>query len=164
LIAIAHQVARLADRASARASLRLSSEQLLKLNLREGANKAVFTIISKMQGKQSVSLSLSLSLSLCCFSVRLNSSFLLLACGQVQCNIYLWNYDSKIVISDIDGTITRSDVMGHVAAFLSKDWTHTGVANLYTNIEKNGYKFVYLSSRSISHSGPTRGALRCACV
>lgn len=114
-----------------RGSLRLSSEQLHKLNLRDGVNKAAFTIISKMQGKQSV-----------------------------QCNIYLWNFDEKIVISDIDGTITRSDVMGHVAAFLSKDWTHAGVAGLYSNIEKNGYKFVYLSSRSISHSGPTREYLK----
>jgi hypothetical protein len=62
-------------------------------------------------------------------------------------------------LEDIDGTITRSDVMGHVAALLSKDWTHTGVAGLFSAIEKNGYKFVYLSSRSISHAGSTRGRL-----
>ena len=60
-------------------------------------------------------------------------------------------------IADIDGTITRSDVMGHFAALLSKDWTHVGVADLFTSIEKNGYTFLYLSSRSISHAELTRG-------
>eukprot|EP00047_Mylnosiga_fluctuans_P003669 m.230281 g.230281 ORF g.230281 m.230281 type:complete len:791 (+) comp12040_c0_seq1:234-2606(+) len=124
-------VARSASPAPTIRALKLTSEQLAKLNLREGANKATFTIISKMQGKHTV-----------------------------QCSIYLWNFDSKVVISDIDGTITKSDVMGHVAAFLSKDWTHVGVAGLYSAIEKNGYKFVYLSSRSISHAGPTRGYLK----
>lgn len=50
--------------------------------------------------------------------------------------------------------------MGHVAAFLSKDWTHAGVASLFSAIEKNGYKFIFLSSRSISHAGPTREYLK----
>ena len=31
-----------------------------------------------------------------------------------RCHIYLWHHTDKIVISDIDGTITKSDVLGHI--------------------------------------------------
>jgi phosphatidate phosphatase LPIN len=31
---------------------------------------------------------------------------------KLEANIFLWNKNSKIVISDIDGTITKSDVLG----------------------------------------------------
>ena len=47
--------------------------------------------------------------------------------------------------------------MGHAAALVWRDWTHVGVANLFTRVDRNGYKILYLSSRSISHAGPTRG-------
>ena len=30
------------------------------------------------------------------------------------CSIYLLKWDEKLVISDIDGTITKSEVLGHV--------------------------------------------------
>lgn len=33
---------------------------------------------------------------------------------KAQCTLYLWNYTDKIVVSDIDGTITR---YGHVYTF-----------------------------------------------
>jgi len=32
---------------------------------------------------------------------------------------------------------------------VGKDWTHTGVANLYHDIGHNGYKIIYLTSRAI---------------
>ena len=34
------------------------------------------------------------------------------SCGR--CHIYLWHHTDTIVISDIDGTITKSDVLGHI--------------------------------------------------
>lgn len=39
---------------------------------------------------------------------------------------------------------------------LGKDWTHLGVASLYTNIEKNGYRILYLTSRSLGQASSTR--------
>lgn len=60
------------------------------------------------------------------------------------------------MISDVDGTITKSDVLGHVFTMVGKDWTQVGVANLYTNIRKNGYQFLYLSSRAIGQAKYTR--------
>jgi phosphatidate phosphatase LPIN len=71
--------------------------------------------------------------------------------------LYLWNLDTKIVISDIDGTITKSDLFGHILPILGRDWSHSGVAQLYSNIEENGYKILYLSSRSIGQANYTRG-------
>jgi len=74
-------------------------------------------------------------------------------------NMYLWRYDVPIVISDIDGTITKSDALGHVLNMLGRDWTHIGVAKLYTEIVTNGYNIMYLTSRSIGQADITRSYL-----
>jgi phosphatidate phosphatase LPIN len=59
--------------------------------------------------------------------------------------IFLWDEQEKIVISDIDGTITKSDILGQI---LYK-WFHTGVTKLYTEIYKRNYKIIYLTARAI---------------
>uniref|UniRef100_A0A8C1J7L6 phosphatidate phosphatase n=1 Tax=Cyprinus carpio TaxID=7962 RepID=A0A8C1J7L6_CYPCA len=81
--------------------------------------------------------------------------------GTCRCEgiIYLWNWDDKIVISDIDGTITRSDTLGHILPTLGKDWTHQGIARLYHRVSQNGYKFMYCSARAIGMADMTRGYL-----
>jgi phosphatidate phosphatase LPIN len=53
----------------------------------------------------------------------------------ITCKLYLWSKDTRVVISDVDGTITKSDLLGHIMYFVGRDWTHTGVASLYTNIK-----------------------------
>jgi phosphatidate phosphatase LPIN len=45
--------------------------------------------------------------------------------------IFLWHWTDKIVISDVDGTITRSDVLGHVLPQIGKDWSHAGTVDLF---------------------------------
>uniref|UniRef100_A0A670ZA45 phosphatidate phosphatase n=1 Tax=Pseudonaja textilis TaxID=8673 RepID=A0A670ZA45_PSETE len=81
--------------------------------------------------------------------------------GTCRCEgtIYLWNWDDKVIISDIDGTITRSDTLGHILPTLGKDWTHQGIAKLYHNVSQNGYKFLYCSARAIGMADMTRGYL-----
>lgn len=76
-----------------------------------------------------------------------------------QAFLYLWSYKTPIVISDIDGTITKSDVLGHVLNSIGRDWTHLGVAKLYTDIAANGYNIIYLTSRSIGQADTTRAYL-----
>lgn len=71
-------------------------------------------------------------------------------------NLWLWRYDVPIIISDIDGTITKSDALGHVLNMIGRDWTHLGVAKLYTDIAANGYNILYLTSRSIGQADTTR--------
>jgi len=80
------------------------------------------------------------------------------AVGRSVCQafIYLWRADVPVVISDIDGTITKSDVLGHVLNMLGRDWTHLGVAKLYTDIVSNGYNVLYLTSRSVGQADTTR--------
>ncbi|PGH04491.1 phosphatidate phosphatase LPIN [Blastomyces parvus] len=73
--------------------------------------------------------------------------------------MYLWNYKVPIVISDIDGTITKSDALGHVLNMIGRDWTHLGVAKLYTDIVSNGYNLMYLTSRSTGQADTTRAYL-----
>jgi phosphatidate phosphatase LPIN len=36
------------------------------------------------------------------------------------------------------------------------DYAHDGIASLFTNIYKNGYKILYLSSRMIGYSAATK--------
>uniref|UniRef100_A0A8P0P336 phosphatidate phosphatase n=2 Tax=Canis lupus familiaris TaxID=9615 RepID=A0A8P0P336_CANLF len=102
---------------SYRKTLRLTSEQLKSLKLKNGPNDVVFSVTTQYQG----------------------------TC-RCEGTIYLWNWDDKVIISDIDGTITRSDTLGHILPTLGKDWTHQGIAKLYHKvsqevIEKKPEKF-----------------------
>ncbi|XP_043843345.1 phosphatidate phosphatase LPIN3 [Dromiciops gliroides] len=112
-------------------SLRLSSDQIRDLNLREGANDVVFSVTTQYQG----------------------------TC-HCHANIYVWNWYDKVVISDIDGTITKSDALGQILPQLGKDWTQHGIIKLYHQIHLNGYKFLYCSARSIGMADLTKGYLK----
>ncbi|KAF3773418.1 Phosphatidate phosphatase [Nymphaea thermarum] len=83
-----------------------TSQQLASLNLKEGQNIVTFTFSTAMLGKQ-----------------------------QVDARIYLWKWNTRIVISDVDGTITKSDVLGQFMPLVGKDWSHLGVAHLYSAIK-----------------------------
>lgn len=73
--------------------------------------------------------------------------------------MYLWKHETPVVISDIDGTITKSDALGHVFNMIGRDWTHPGVAKLYNDISANGYNIMYLTSRSVGQADTTRAYL-----
>ncbi|KAH0815419.1 hypothetical protein GEV33_007372 [Tenebrio molitor] len=108
-------------------TLRLSSKQIVSgggqcgrgetnlgvlqalLNLRDGMNEVVFSVTTAYQGTT-----------------------------RCTCHLYKWRSDDKIVISDIDGTITRSDVLGHILPIVGKDWAQSGVAQLFNKIKDNG--------------------------
>lgn len=112
-------------------TLRLTSEQLKQLHLNKGVNTISFSVSSAYQGT-----------------------------ATCAAKIFYWDYDMPIVISDIDGTITKSDALGHVFTMIGKDWTHHGVAKLYTDICNNGYKILYLTSRAIGQADYTRDYLK----
>jgi len=104
-----------------------SSAQLEKLDLTPGQNEIRFVCKTSPSGVQTL------------------SSY-----------IYLWNYTSKLIITDVDGTITKSDILGQVLPFFGKDWSHPGVAPLFRNLYNNGYKIVYLTARAIGQSAMTK--------
>lgn len=43
---------------------------------------------------------------------------------------------------------------------IGRDWTHIGVAKLYTDIVSNGYNIMYLTSRSVGQADTTRAYLK----
>lgn len=46
---------------------------------------------------------------------------------------------------------------------IGRDWTHAGVAKLYTDIANNGYNIMYLTSRSVGQADTTRAYLYGVC-
>lgn len=46
---------------------------------------------------------------------------------------------------------------------IGRDWTHAGVAKLYTDIVNNGYNIMYLTSRSVGQADTTRAYLYGVC-
>ena len=77
-----------------------------------------------------------------------------------MCHIYLRHHTDKVVISDIDGTITKSDVLGHILPVIGNDWAQSGVAQLFTKIRNNGYQIMYLSARAIGQASITKDYLQ----
>lgn len=114
-----------------RRSIILNSDHLLKLGLQEGPNNIVYEVNSRLQGLQ-----------------------------QIHSKIFLWNWNDRVVISDVDGTITKSDVLGQIFPMVGKDWTHAGIAKFYSDITKNGYKLLYLTSRAIGQTKTTKEFLQ----
>ncbi|MES1910683.1 MAG: hypothetical protein MHM6MM_003230 [Cercozoa sp. M6MM] len=100
---------------------------LRKLNLQPGRNSIVYTVYSTLQGVQTV-----------------------------EAAVFLWEHDARIIISDVDGTITRSDVLGQMLPLVGNDWAHPGVSELFSRVDRNGYRVLYLSSRAIAQSSITR--------
>ena len=59
-------------------TLRLSSDKIQSFNLKPGINTITYIVHSRLQGTQ-----------------------------KMTANIYLWNHYSKIIVTDIDGTVTK---------------------------------------------------------
>ncbi|CAN6871108.1 unnamed protein product [Brassica oleracea] len=78
---------------------------------------------------------------------------------MVDAHIYQWRWDTKIVISDVDGTITKSDVLGQFMPLVGRDWTQSGVARLFSAIKENGYQLLFLSAPAIVQAYLTRSFL-----
>ncbi|CAL9704199.1 unnamed protein product [Knipowitschia caucasica] len=114
-----------------RKSLRLTSRQIEQLHLLEGENSMVFSVTTQYQG----------------------------TC-RCEASVFLWSWNDRVVISDIDGTITKSDALGHLLTSIGADWTHSGIATLYHRIHQNGYRLLYCSARAIGMSASTKKYLR----
>jgi len=100
----------------------------------------------------------------------------------VFADLWLWHASDKIVVVDVDGTITKSDVRGLVASqlqtttsfisnalsasntfftqdfatALNTDYTHEGVAEALTSIAEANYRILYLTARPITLAEQTR--------
>ncbi|KAL3327900.1 hypothetical protein AABB24_035527 [Solanum stoloniferum] len=107
-----------------------STGQIESLKLKEGQNLVTFIFSTRVLGDQ-----------------------------KVEAHIYLWKWNTRIVISDVDGTITKSDVLGQFMPLVGKDWTHSGIARLFCAIKENGYQLLFLSARAIVQAYLTKSFL-----
>ncbi|KAM0065553.1 putative phosphatidate phosphatase [Helianthus debilis subsp. tardiflorus] len=107
-----------------------TSEQISSLKLKDGQNMVSFVFSTRVLGVQ-----------------------------KVDAHIYLWKWNARIVISDVDGTITKSDVLGQFMPLVGRDWSQSGVAQLFSAIKENGYQLLFLSARAIVQAYITRNFL-----
>eukprot|EP01060_Flectonema_neradi_P032613 TRINITY_DN5221_c2_g1_i1.p1 TRINITY_DN5221_c2_g1~~TRINITY_DN5221_c2_g1_i1.p1 ORF type:complete len:535 (+),score=73.41 TRINITY_DN5221_c2_g1_i1:137-1741(+) len=100
---------------------------LQRLRLKMGRNDIQYQVDSKMRGIQTLT-----------------------------SRVFLVKSTTKLVISDIDGTITKSNVKGQIAGFLGRDFTHDGIARFYSKLADEGHQFIYLTSRPVTSNHGTR--------
>ena len=107
-----------------------SEEQIKQMDLKKGKNRINFVIKTALGG------------------VQILKSY-----------IYLWPSDTKIILWDIDGTITKSDILGVILPRLGINWNHENVIDLINKLNSNGYKIIYLTARAIFQSETTHNFL-----
>jgi phosphatidate phosphatase PAH1 len=114
-------------------SYRASSEDLESMGLRPGKNSIRYEMIHSLNNDRRYS---------------------------VKADIHLWNSWDKIVVVDIDGTVTKTDVAGFGAEKLGYEYIHQGVCEAVSHISKLGYRILFLTSRAITLAQSTREFLR----
>ena len=81
---------------------------------------------------------------------------------RAQFQIWLYDYKDSILVSDIDGTITISDIRGYFETVYLGRYTHVhdGLVSLISSVhEQLKYHILYLTSRPITHKQETRNLL-----
>lgn len=80
---------------------------------------------------------------------------------EIQTQLHVWDHTDKVIISDIDGTITRSDGAGHLLFWArkwklpilsSKNFTHAHVVDLLAAVSQRKYRIMYLTARNIGYA------------
>ena len=106
--------------------------QIKKFELREGINSISFAIKTFLGGIQ-----------------------------ILKSNLFFWKYKKnlKFILWDIDGTITKSDILGVVLPRFGINWNHENVIEFINKLYNNNYKIIYLTVRAIFQSETTRDFL-----
>lgn len=80
----------------------------------------------------------------------------------VDTGVFVYNYDqisNNIVVTDIDGTITKSDFPGIVPG-IGRYWLQKDCIRLYRAISKNNYIFIYLTARPLGDYKDTKDYIK----
>ena len=79
-------------------------------------------------------------------------------------SIFYFDQEARIVLTDLDGTITESDIKGHVFPTLGWEAHHDNVVEMFDKIADNGYTIIYLTGRPLDNDKTTRGYLFEVCT
>lgn len=120
------------------------------------------TMKPSLQGLQELMQSLEphqSSLSLCFHLLDSTSSVVL---GTAEATLFLWTSKDRILVFDIDGTITKSNVRGLWDTVLvdNYDHIHPDVAMFLQHLTSEKYHVVYVTSRPLSLLAKTRKFLK----
>ena len=73
-----------------------------------------------------------------------------------MCGSYIDLQQARLVVTDIDGTITTNDGQGFVLPQVGVDAHHEDVIQFFSRVGHNGYQVVYLSARAMALAKNTR--------
>jgi phosphatidate phosphatase PAH1 len=81
---------------------------------------------------------------------------------KITGKIFKWHVTDRLVLCDIDGTVTRSDKRGILTSYFGiYSYVHTGIAKFLSSItQEYGYQMLYLTARPIEYTKPTRKFLQ----
>lgn len=81
--------------------------------------------------------------------------------GTAEAYLFLWNVHDQCIISDIDGTVTRSDVRGVIDSILTESYSHVhdGVCQLFHDMVEHG-KSIQDAHAVDHHPTQRRGQVR----
>lgn len=78
--------------------------------------------------------------------------------GIAPLNIFLWSTSDRLIVADVDGTVTRTNTRGFLNTAVYEDFSHIhchpGVCQFLQSIPN--VRFVYLTNRPITYADPTR--------
>ena len=75
---------------------------------------------------------------------------------EIKFSLFLYGQSERLVITDVDGTITTSDTKGFIYAQLGIEVEHKGVVRLLHALDERGYTVIYLTARSMGLDHTTR--------
>ena len=75
---------------------------------------------------------------------------------EIKFNVYLYGQSERLIITDIDGTITTSNTKGFIYAQIGIEVEHRGVVRLFHELQERNYTVMYLTARSMGMDCTTR--------
>ncbi|KAE9332608.1 hypothetical protein PR003_g14425 [Phytophthora rubi] len=76
----------------------------------------------------------------------------------VDAKLHLWGPNESAVVVDLDGTLTISDVEGHIRTLRlgQYDFLHAGACDFFTKLHELGMRIVYLTARPLDWASASR--------
>jgi phosphatidate phosphatase LPIN len=86
------------------------------------------------------------------FNLHYGKNIIVFRAHQValQAEIFLYGTDEKIIISDMDGTMTKTDIKGLYNNCRGRNYLHDGYQSLMNEFCQKGYRIVWITMRSIA--------------